>query len=457
MTSNTIPLISKNLYIKEFANKEVVFVLDYERPGWAFINMDGLRILNYCDGKRTIKDIARKIALNSPELNPEVVESGVSGFIKDMKKNYIVHESLSEYKTEMFNPFQGIALEVTHNCNLSCKHCYLSTTNEAPEDLTLNKIKEILDTTKAMGGISVSIGGGEPLSRWDIVEIIKYAHHIGLLITLGTNGTLINREWAKILADLPIKIQLSLDGATENIHDSIRGAGSFKKTMSGLNYLIEEGKGDDIVIAYTVMKPNLHELPLIIDLAKRKGIRFMQFPPITPAGNARKNWKELKLSKEEKLWFWNHVTHRARELKGVMNLLADCFSIDINNVGTPQRCTIGSTLRIDPGGNVYPCQCFHFGETFKLGNVIKGDLKDMILGEKLKKIMKLCFDRPKKTKECNKCKWMNLCGGGCMGTAFEEKMTIYEPNSCDERMKWIENMFEAKLEALLIHHESFDY
>ena len=146
--------------------------------------------------------------------------------------------------------------------------------------------------------------------------------------------------------------------------------------------------------------------------------------------------------------FGNIFQKKSKELKGKMDLLADCFSININNPGNSHRCSIGTQVRVDPMGYVYPCQCFHFGTDYCLGNIRQKGLKSIVLGRRIDEIKKTCFQRPLIIEECKDCKWRNFCGGGCMGSAFEKNGTILKSESCEVRKKWIEKLFEAKLQEI---------
>jgi radical SAM protein with 4Fe4S-binding SPASM domain len=196
------------------------------------------------------------------------------------------------------------------------------------------------------------------------------------------------------------------------------------------------------------MKPNLNEIPDIINFALERQIPVIQFPPLTSSGRAKKRWNELRLSNDEMLWFWEFVFKRSEELRGKMDLLADCFSININNIGTPHRCSIGTQFRVDPEGYVYPCQCFHYGSEYCLGNIKEINLKSIVYGQRIKEIKEICFQRPLNIEECRKCKWRNFCGSGCMGNIFERDGTILKPESCDVRKKWVEKLFEIKLKEI---------
>lgn len=442
------PKVSEQLFIEERDLKDgtVYFVLDSDKPSWAFVNADGLEILNLCNGENSISDISGKIA-DKYAIDKGDALGGVESFLNQMADIQIIYNNdAGADATEMHsvNSFRSLAIEITKKCNLRCLHCYLSAGDEAEDELTTEEIKDLLRSAKELGARSVSIGGGEPLMRPDYLDIIKYALSLDLLVALGTNGTLVDEKIAESLSKLQIKVQISLDGARKETHDRIRGDGSFDSAVRGIDNLIEKGVGKDIVIAFTPMSLNVSEVPELIDFALGRGIQVIQFPPLSPSGRARARLDELRLSDDERLWFWDFISEKAKEVKGELDLLAECFSMDINNHGNPYRCSIGSQLRIAPNGDVYPCQCFHFGSEYCIGNVKRQHLREIVNGQKLEEIVKTSFARPLMIDQCRECNWRNFCGAGCMGNAFESSGTIQNADSCNVRRQWIEKSFQSK-------------
>lgn len=448
------PKVSEQLFIeaRDLKTETVYFIIDPDKPSWAFINKDSLDILNLCNGKNTIHDISKLIA-DKFEISQKEALNGVESFLSSMTNIQIVqYNGMEEVDactiTSSKNSFQSLAIEITQKCNLRCAHCYLSAGDAADEELTTEEIKELMRSAKKLGARSVSIGGGEPLMRPDYIAIIEYALSQDLMVALGTNGTLIDEEIAETLSKLSIKIQMSFDGANKETHDSIRGKGSYDLAIRGLNMLIKRGMGKDIVIAFTPISVNVEDVPKIIEFALGKGIPVIQFPPLSSSGRAKANWDELRLSDDKRLWFWDFISKRSKELKGKIDLLAECFSLDINNPGNPYRCSIGSQLRIAPTGDVYPCQCFHFGTEYCIGNIKEQNLDEIMNSNKLREIKQNCFVRPLQIDSCVECKWMNFCGAGCMGNAFEVNGTIWSTDSCNLRKQWIENLFKAKFNEI---------
>lgn len=448
MNSPASPKLADAIHIEAIPvndKEEMYLFLDPAVPSWVIINRDGSEILRLCDGKRSPEEIAKLVNREHPDMTVKDTLQWVEPFLRQMEDKRIINAITESEGRD--NSFHGLALEITKKCNLCCRHCYLDAGKPAENELSSKEIKNLIKATKEEGGISVAIGGGEPLLREDCMEIIDHALSYDLLVSLGTNATLINDALAAQLASLPIKIQISLDGATQEVHDAIRGRGSYQAAVNGIDALVQHGKAGDLVIAFTPMQGNVHEVSAIIDFARARDIPVVQYPPLTPSGRGRKNWQDLQLSSDDMLNFWRIVTQRSAELQGEMDILADCFSINIQQAGVPYQCSIGSQFRIDPGGNVYPCQCFHFGEEFLLGNIRTSSLGSMINGAKVKEIKKISRRRPGMIASCSTCRWQNYCGAGCMGNAFERTGSILNATSCEVRKRWIEGLFSTAIDT----------
>lgn len=88
----------------------------------------------------------------------------------------------------------------TNQCNLKCLHCHQDSTHTPglPELNTSEAFKVVENMANA--GVSVlTFSGGEPLTRQDLYDVVKYADANGMHCTLATNGTLIDDEVAERL------------------------------------------------------------------------------------------------------------------------------------------------------------------------------------------------------------------------------------------------------------------
>ena len=135
--------------------------------------------------------------------------------------------------------------ELTYACNLACVHCLSSSGKRDPRELSTRQCKDIIDELERMQVFYVNIGGGEPTVRPDFWELVDYAtaHHVG--VKFSTNGVRITPEVAaRLAASDYVDVQISLDGATAEVNDAVRGAGSFDMAVRALENLAAAGFSD---------------------------------------------------------------------------------------------------------------------------------------------------------------------------------------------------------------------
>ena len=107
--------------------------------------------------------------------------------------------------------FQGkrapleVSIEVTRRCPLDCLHCYnnlpMSDHAARAQELSLEEHRRLLDELVDAGCLWLLYTGGEIFARKDFLEIYTEAKKRGFLITLFTNGTMINERIADHLAE----------------------------------------------------------------------------------------------------------------------------------------------------------------------------------------------------------------------------------------------------------------
>jgi MoaA/NifB/PqqE/SkfB family radical SAM enzyme len=133
---------------------------------------------------------------------------------------------------------QTYLISPTMRCNLNCPGCYASQYSKK-DDLDLETIDRIITEGKQLGMFIVTILGGEPLVRQDMLDI--YQRHRDVLFQVFTNGTLITKQLTNKLARMGnVVVTISLEGFEEDT-DARRGKGIFQKVMQGMDYLRENG------------------------------------------------------------------------------------------------------------------------------------------------------------------------------------------------------------------------
>ncbi len=180
--------------------------------------------------------------------------------------------------------------ESTIKCNLTCAHCRrIESDDTANRDMTTSQAKDLIDQLSLLGqeqhAMPVLVfSGGEPLCRGDLFDLINYAKSLKLIPALATNGTLIDSSIASKIHDSGVmRVSVSLDGATPEIHNHLRRLeGSFEKALEGIAHLRD--KNVPFQINLTLTKYNAHQLQNVYKLAESIGAAALHIFMLVPVG-----------------------------------------------------------------------------------------------------------------------------------------------------------------------------
>jgi radical SAM protein with 4Fe4S-binding SPASM domain len=315
-----------------------------------------------------------------------------------------------------------IQWHLTENCNLSCRHCYQGerSTDEMPLSEIKRTIAEAADMVTAWSdeyGLdfsrSMTITGGEPLLRPDIFVILDEVRKQGFDCTLLTNGTLISLDVAARLASMGLAgVQVSIEGP-EEVHDSIRGRGSFAASASGIEYLVDGGV--TVTINATISSLNASSMRHIIAFGSHIGVKRIGFSRLVPAGRGRSLISRLLQPLEVKDLFDSVLSLEIRALEIVTGdpLAAQMKKPSIADAGNTaiSGCAAGvSGLTILPNGNVTPCRRL----PLSLGNVRRDSLREIW---STSPILEALRDRSKYKGKCGNCRHWAHCRG-CRAIAY---------------------------------------
>jgi len=129
------------------------------------------------------------------------------------------------------------------------------------------------------------VTGGEPFLRSDFSAILSALSQRGFDTYILTNGTLISRKRARELADLGVRgVQISLEGP-EQIHDSIRGTGSFAASMNGIHNIVNSGI--ELTLNTTLSEINAPYFMDMINLSSALGAQKLGFSRLVPSGGGK--------------------------------------------------------------------------------------------------------------------------------------------------------------------------
>lgn len=313
--------------------------------------------------------------------------------------------------------------ELTYACNLACSHCLSSSGRRDPRELTTVECESIIDELQRMQVFYVNIGGGEPTVREDFWELLGYAvdHNVG--VKFSTNGVRISPTRAAQLAATDyVDVQISLDGATAEVNDAIRGRGSFDTALRAMNNLAEAGfQGFKISVVMT--RHNVGQLDEFKAIADRYGAQ-LRITRLRPSGRGADVWDSLHPSADQQLHIYNWLlTHGEGVLTG------DSF-FHLNALGsTPlpglNLCGAGRVVcLIDPVGDVYACP-FAIHDQFLAGNVRDpGGFETVWRTSELFTQLR----QPQSGGACRSCSAYDSCQGGCMAAKFFTGLPLDGPD-----------------------------
>ncbi len=182
--------------------------------------------------------------------------------------------------------------ELTYACNLSCVHCLSSSGRRDPRELSTAECKAVIDTLERMQVFYVNIGGGEPTVRPDFWELVDYAtaHHVG--VKFSTNGVRLDAAAAaRLAASDYVDVQISLDGATREVNDAVRGPGSFDTAMRAMGNLRDAGfTGFKLSVVMT--RQNIPQIDAFKAIADAYGAQ-LRLTRLRPSGRGADVWDEL--------------------------------------------------------------------------------------------------------------------------------------------------------------------
>lgn len=318
------------------------------------------------------------------------------------------------------NSLFNFDIEITTECNLHCKTCYMSAPKKGLS-LTINQYAQIMHKTNEflgqlnIDGTWITMTGGEPLVNSDYKKMIAISPEYNVKgIALVTNGTLITEKVVQELEQLNIaEVMISLDGATAETNDLIRGKGTFEKVMKAFEILRQTDIFSGATL--TLTEYNMNEIESYVDLCFKQGLNYAWVnPPVytgrLPESDITIGYKEhIKIMEKVKLLDIKYFKYGFGVYYNVPYYsLTDPVSpyTDLNTA-----CPWGkSNLTLKTDGSVLPCL---YSRDLILGNVFTDSLFDIFFHPVLKTFRNLSsLEEP-----CKSCAHTWFCGG-CRARTF---------------------------------------
>ena len=190
-------------------------------------------------------------------------------------------------------PLYGV-LELLPVCNLNCDMCYVRMSREEMEQVgrlcTIEEWTKVAEDMMKAGTLFVLLTGGEPLLYPHFRELYQKLRGLGMIVTINTNGTLIDEEWADFFAEnKPRRINITLYGASNETYERLcHYPGGFDKAVNGIRLLQE--RNIDVKVNGSLAKANVEDRIKIIEIGESLDapvrIDTYMYPSVRERGHA---------------------------------------------------------------------------------------------------------------------------------------------------------------------------
>jgi radical SAM protein with 4Fe4S-binding SPASM domain len=369
-----------------------------------YLNQFGAEILLECSRRVTEQDLKHKLKqrVKKPEVISNFIEESIRrGIIRTEDGRSLRNLKITGSK-QYFIPVH-FAVELTPQCNLRCIYCYNESSEENNQRLPTPQFLTCLEELSKNGVRLVELTGGEPLTHPDFSDIISFCGTNFFLISILTNGTLVNAALAGEIAKYKKKVfvQVDLDGSTASVHDMLRGVpGSFEKAKKGIELLAKNSIFVKVVM--NVLPCNVDDIEKTLLVAKQCGALMYSYSFVTDVGRAR----SLNLS-----WTPKQVANLQELPKYLYEKYGNFFfqlnEEQIGHFAKRRNCGAGyRSCVLGPTGEVRPCPLLP-ESCLTLGNLSNSSMEEIFRNPLVDYLSKLKAPSPE---TCPDCPYQVYCG-----------------------------------------------
>jgi len=329
-----------------------------------------------------------------------------------------------------------VVWNVTRTCNLSCQHCYAGESADPhPRELSTEEGRRLIADLGEMNVPVLLFSGGEPLLRDDLEELIEYARQQGIVVSLSSNGTLLDSDRVIRLKKLGVSyIGISLDG-TESTHDRFRGQkGAYERTLAGIRNC--RRLGQKVGLRFTMTAENRDEMGSILSLMEEENIPRLCLYHLVPQGRGLQLEDSL-IAAENKRKLMDKLITRAdemaetgeeKEILTVANQADGAYLyLRLKEADDSRAESVYRYLKVNGGnrsgqaiacinwkGDVHPDQ---FSFAHSLGNIRHRSFAD-IWRDSPVELLQMMREREKHIEgRCSRCRWFEICRGSMRSRA----------------------------------------
>jgi len=316
-------------------------------------------------------------------------------------------------------------LDITKICNEECKHC-LSSSGLSRETLPVATLRSLVDQAYDLGIFQIKLGGGEPILHPRFFEIVNYINQRGLAVSISSNGAAMTPQRVELLRETGVKVSISIDG-DEEMHNTVRGSGSYQRTLEGINRLVVAGvrPGIRMTLFNHPELNNLASVKDVVELGNRLELA-VKLRRAKPSGRAQANSLALAFPTQDywELLDWVNAAKAQGADVDIEDLM--CLTGDGEDKLFPTQfdCAAGTrSIHVDVYGAVSPC--VFLGPSHTSGNIFAEPLATIwYAGHGFRQARDYTTQA---NSDCHSCERNKLCSGECRALVFEAQRILGQP------------------------------
>jgi PqqA peptide cyclase len=312
------------------------------------------------------------------------------------------------------NPLALIA-ELTHRCPLHCVYCSNPIELQARNlELSTEDWSRVFQEAATLGVLQADFTGGEPLTRPDILDLIRAARAAGLYVNLITSGLPLDESRLEALVQAGLDhFQLSFQGAREEIAQEISGTKAHAQKLRVLEWLKRHRVA--VTLNFVIHRRNIEQLPEMLALAESSSASRVEFANVQYYGWAFANRDSLLPTREQLKQSVDFLKKAQERLAGIIKVE---YVVPDYYAKFPKPCMGGwarKLMLITPNGDALPCHA---------ARVIPGLSFENVKNRSLREIWEVSDAFQKFRGEswmqepCKTCERRTLDFGGCRCQAF---------------------------------------
>ncbi|WPC75036.1 radical SAM/SPASM domain-containing protein [Vibrio porteresiae] len=389
-----------SITVHDYADK--IILLAPLVPNWVVLNKEEYNLYLELNKGQSIIESLHEIH-DKFEYSETRCINVITSLLSKVEKSKFYASNYGENEPKIDSFKKNIHLEITSDCNIRCKHCYMSAGKKNAtyiDKVDIDKFFNEIDLDRVDENIVVT--GGEPLIHPEINEIISGLNSKGFKVCLFTNGLMINHSNIDFLKNNINSIQLSMEGVSQNAYEDIRGKNTYTRLINAIKLI--KDNNIRLILAITILDDNLSDVEkniqsFLSDLSyDNMEVRIND--ELEKKGNATNltsnNFDLIKVNKP-----------RVRELIKNLEIQGFYYSTNDNKCKRFSNCGIGASIVINSAGDIYPCNDYNQPTKYNIRNTEK--ISHMINQFDAINIETSTSNIP----TCNKCDIKYLCAGGC--------------------------------------------